>query len=47
MILLDIITRLLVLIAFTVGLVSFIKDVKSGALKDFFGDNDEDEEGRF
>ena len=43
MILLDIIARLLVLTAFIVGLVSFIKDVKSGALKDFFGDDENDD----
>ena len=43
MILLDIFTRLLILTAFIVGLVSFIKDVKNGDLKNFFGDNEEDE----
>ncbi len=43
MFLLDIFTRLLILTAFIVGLVSFIKDVKSGELKGFFGDNEEDE----
>lgn len=42
MILLDIITRLLILTAFNIGLVSFIKDVKSGALKNFFKDDEED-----
>ena len=43
MIILDIITRLLILTAFIVGLVSFIKDVKSGELKNFFGDADDDD----
>lgn len=37
---LDIITRLLILTALIVAVKSTIDDIKSGALKNFFGDDD-------
>ena len=42
MIILDIIIRFLILTALIVAVKSTIKDIKSGAFKDFFGDNKED-----
>lgn len=47
MIILDFIVRIALLITVIYMIHTTVEDIKSGALKNFFGDNDEDEEGRF
>ena len=40
MIILDIITRGLLIAGLIIGLVSIIRDIKNGELKNFFGDDE-------
>ena len=40
MMILDIITRGLLIAGLIIGLVSIIRDIKNGELKNFFGDNE-------
>lgn len=40
MIILDIITRGLLIAGVVIGLVSIIRDIKNGELKNFFGDDE-------
>lgn len=43
MMILDIIVRLVLFIVLIYGIITIIKDIKNGELKDFFGDDEEEE----